>query len=253
MATAVSTQANQVVRELSRKLGIQFKNLVAQVPHARTYFKLDGDLIRFDNTVALSKDVHRFMTRARDLVRQVVPLLRKAADDLDRAGRTLMVLLVSRGAEGLTSPDPTVAQLARTLGHLGAADFVGTVSGELSALLRKAAKRLEDKGRDLDCNEGWFRFKFVAVFSYNAFNWKTRRFQASGIHLVSRAANAHKLNPMIASVEAKFRHKAPTLKANYFVQFLLTKMTEIGLAALYAGSAAAILGVLWDELTMQNL
>ena len=253
MPPAVSAQSKQIVEDLARKLTLKLKNVVSQIPHASTYFKLEGDLIKFDNTVALSRDVHRFMIRARDLVRQVVPAMRKAADELDRAGRTFMVLLISRGAEGLSSPDPTVAQLAQTLGHLGAADFVGSVSGELSALLRKYATLLEDKGRALDVNEGWFRFKFVAVFSYNAFNWKTRRFQASGIHLVSRAANAHKLNPMIAALEGKLRLKAPSVKANYFTRFLMQKMTEIGLMGLYAGSAAAVLGVLWDELTQQQL
>jgi hypothetical protein len=250
IVSTVSDVGGKKIEAFAGKLAARLITLKSQIP-AGQYFELKGDLIIFRNTLSLGKDIHGFMMKVRAVLQQIAPQLRQLAVDIQREGRSIMVQLASRGALGLSSSDPSMAKLIEVLVQLGGADLVGTASGELAAHLRRFADAIEKKGKALNHGKFYVQAKVWAGFSGNAFNWRTRRFEAQGVSPLASYAN-RQLNPKIAAIESKVMRKTEKLTTRYYSEFLLKQVTNLGISLATAAFVAGVLGHIWDELTMQN-
>lgn len=251
LASAVSDVARQKIEACAKLLASQWMTLKSQIP-AGQYFEFKGDLIVFRNTLSMGRDIHAFMVKVRTLLKQVAPRLRQLAAEIQHEGRSIMVQLASRGALGISSSDSSLAKLIEVLAQFGGADLVGTVTGEVAAHIRRFADTLEKKGRALDHGQFYVQAKVWAGFSGNAFNWRTRRFEAQGFSPLASYAN-RQLNPKIAAIEAKVMRKAEKLTTRYYTEFLLKQLSSLGTSLATAAFVAGVLGHIWDELTMQQV
>lgn len=244
---SLNSVGKQIVEECTRKLTTfaqNFKNQAGDAGAAK-FFDVKGDVIVFKNTDDLAKSIHAHMVKGRKLLREAIVHVRRAADDLRRKGLSMTVQLAARGFKGYSSQDPTVARLMEALAYFSAADMAGTWSGELATLLHKLADLMEKAAKKMDRSQLSVRFAVWVPLKGNAFNLKTRRFEAQGLSPLARMSN-WKFNPRIAALESKLRLKGPSFSTRCYTEWFVKTLVGLGIAMGLAATGGELLGMLWE-------